>query len=527
MQKNNLSITVFTLLFIAACGGGGGGGSAPAPEPSPTASLSSSSSSVLLDTVISLTWSSTNSTSCSASGAWSGSKAISGSEDVTIATPGNNQFTITCSGAGGSQAASVTVEGYRNTDGVSVDGYIRQAEIFIDTNDSYTADSGEDTTTSDNDGKFTIKYSDGNLISLGGTDLDSGNALDNLLIVHKLTGHSDFKAVTPVTSVAAFMTDPALVNAALGIDASLDIAIVDPVAGKGDGGINDYLYEKGNQLTVLAYALQNITNNLNTTTETTQDYFKAIAEETDTEYAATTLKVDIETEAFITKVIDNIISAKALTVAEEARTNLISALSSVMPVIEVKSSDTLSTAVFDFATSTLQTDAQALANGTATAEIISSYQSDVLNYIATDQDVDADELAPEITAIADEVTLDEDESLDINPLSNDSYLTSAPISVAASSGASGVTSVSNNIVTYAPDADFNGTDAFDYTITQGDKTSSANVVVTVNAVNDAPTFNNLLSTYSVAENQTAITTCLLYTSPSPRDVEESRMPSSA
>jgi len=68
------------------------------------------------------------------------------------------------------------------------------------------------------------------------------------------------------------------------------------------------------------------------------------------------------------------------------------------------------------------------------------------------------------------------------------------------------TSVSNNIVTYAPDADFNGSDAFDYTITQGDKTSSANVAITVNAVNDAPTFDNLLSTYSVAENQTAITT---------------------
>ena len=171
---------------------------------------------------------------------------------------------MSCTGAGGSASASVIVEGYRNTEGITVDGYIRQADIFIDTNNSYTADSGEDTTTSDNDGKFTIKYSDGNLISLGGTDLDSGNALDNLLIVHKLTGHSDFKAVTPVTSVAAFMADATLVNAALGIDASLDIAIVDPVAGKGDGGINDYLYEKGNQLTVLAYALQNITNNLNT-----------------------------------------------------------------------------------------------------------------------------------------------------------------------------------------------------------------------------------------------------------------------
>ena len=302
------------------------------------------------------------------------------------------------------------------------------------------------------------------------------------------------------------MADPTLVNNSLGIDASLDIATFDPVAGKGDGGINDYLYEKGNQLTVLAYALQNITNNLNTTTDTTQDYFKAIAEELDTEYAATETRIDIETEAFITKVIDNIIAAKTLTVAEEARTNLIAALASVMPVIEVKSSDTLSTAVFDFATSTLQTDAQALANGTATAEIISSYQSDVLNYIATDQDVDADELAPEISAIADEATLDEDGNVDVSPLNNDSYLTSAPISVAAANGASGVTSVSNNIVTYSPDADFNGSDVFDYTITQGDKTSSANVAVTVNAVNDAPTFDNLLSTYSVLENQTAITT---------------------
>ena len=40
-------------------------------------------------------------------------------------------------------------------------------------------------------------------------------------------------------------------------------------------------------LTVLAYALQNITNNLNTTTETTQDYFKAITEEIEKEYTET------------------------------------------------------------------------------------------------------------------------------------------------------------------------------------------------------------------------------------------------
>ena len=43
------------------------------------------------------------------------------------------------------------------------------------------------------------------LVSIGGTDLDSQTLLDNLLITHKLDGFSDFKAITPVTSVDAFL----------------------------------------------------------------------------------------------------------------------------------------------------------------------------------------------------------------------------------------------------------------------------------------------------------------------------------
>ena len=46
---------------------------------------------------------------------------------VTITTAGNNSFSISCTGDGGSGSASVTVEGYRNTDGVVVDGYISGA----------------------------------------------------------------------------------------------------------------------------------------------------------------------------------------------------------------------------------------------------------------------------------------------------------------------------------------------------------------------------------------------------------------
>ena len=73
----------------------------------------------------------------------------------------------------------------------------------------------------------------------------------------------------------------------------------------------------------------------------------------------------------------------------------------VMPVIEVKSSDDLTTSVIRFAVSTLQTDIQAIANGTASAETVASYTEDVLTYIAEDQNIDADEIAPDISAIAD------------------------------------------------------------------------------------------------------------------------------
>jgi len=506
MHIKKTYLTVLAAILISGCGGGGGGGSPAAPvTPAPTVNLSADPISVLLTETSTLTWSSSNATSCSASGSWSGTKATSGSEAVTISTTGNNTFTLACTGAGGSRSASVTVEGYRNSNGVVVDGYISGADVFIDENDDWTKDSNENSTTSDNDGKFTIKYANGNLVSIGGTDLDSQTLLDNLLITHKLTGHTDFKAVTPVTSVAAFMADAANVNAALGIDSTIDVAIFDPVANKGDGGVNDYLYEKGNQLTVLAYALQNITNDLNTTTETTQDYFKAITEEIEKEFTETTTKVDIETEAFITKALDNVVAAKTLTITDEAKANTTKALSGVMPIIEVKSTNDLTTSVIRFAVSTLQTDIKAIANGTATVETVASYTTDVISYIATDQNIDANEITPDISAIADSASTSEDTAVDINVLANDSYLTSAPITLTTANGSNGSSAVTSNVITYTPNADFNGADTFSYTITQGDKTSSADVSISIEAVNDAPSID-VASTIQAAENQTAVAT---------------------
>lgn len=490
--------------IIVSCGGGGGGGGSPTPALLfPSITFSTSSSSVLIDGTTTLTWSSSNSTSCSAS--WTSQTSTSGTETITISNAGNNTFSISCIGEGGSSNKSLTVEGYRNTTGVIVDGYVTGANVFIDEDQNWTLDASESSTTSDNEGKFTIKYSNGYLVSLGGIDLDSQTALDNLLLTHKLTGHTDFKVVTPLTSVAAFMNDASNTNAALGIDSEINIATFDPVANKGDGGVNDFLYEKGNQLTVLAYALQNITNDLKTTTDSTQDYFKAISEEIEAEFTETSSKVDIETEAFIIKALDNIIAAKALTISDEAMTNTSKALSGVMPVIEVKSRNDLTTSVVRFAISTLQTDIKNIANGSASAETIASYKSDVLNYIAKDQDIDSNEITPDINAIADSVSTNEDTNISINVLANDSFISSSPYVLSALNGSHGLVEVSDNNIIYSPDSDFNGSDSFSYTITQGSKTSSGAVSVTVIATNDVPSIN-AASVYKVDENQTSVAT---------------------
>ena len=57
-----------------------------------------------------LTWNSTDASSCSASGSWSGSKATSGTETISVgAAIGSVSFTLSCSGNGGASSQSVTV----------------------------------------------------------------------------------------------------------------------------------------------------------------------------------------------------------------------------------------------------------------------------------------------------------------------------------------------------------------------------------------------------------------------------------
>jgi len=82
-----------------------GSGTAPA---TPAVSLSASSLTITAGSSSSLNWSSTNTSSCNASGGWSGAKAISGIQNIGPLSS-TTTYTLTCSGSNGSDSQSVTI----------------------------------------------------------------------------------------------------------------------------------------------------------------------------------------------------------------------------------------------------------------------------------------------------------------------------------------------------------------------------------------------------------------------------------
>ena len=112
----NIFLIILGATMLVACGGGGGSSApepaptpAPTPAPVPTASISANPTTLWVNESVTLTWSSTNATGCSASGEWSGDKGTSGEESLTVTTDGELTYSITCSSGSSSASADVVV----------------------------------------------------------------------------------------------------------------------------------------------------------------------------------------------------------------------------------------------------------------------------------------------------------------------------------------------------------------------------------------------------------------------------------
>ena len=102
-----------TATYTLTCSGAGGSTaksvtvSVAAASPAPTVSLSADPTSIQAGGSATIAWSSTNATSCAASGAWSGSRALSG--QTTMSPSSTSTYTLACSGTGGTASQSVTI----------------------------------------------------------------------------------------------------------------------------------------------------------------------------------------------------------------------------------------------------------------------------------------------------------------------------------------------------------------------------------------------------------------------------------
>lgn len=87
--------TALAVALLCSCSGGGGGGGDAVPAP--TVTLEFSPTSVPAGEAATLSWSSTDASSCAASGAWAGSEPVSGSLGVSQDQPGTYTYTLECS----------------------------------------------------------------------------------------------------------------------------------------------------------------------------------------------------------------------------------------------------------------------------------------------------------------------------------------------------------------------------------------------------------------------------------------------
>jgi len=514
----NHKIPLFiTLLFvIASCGGGGGGGgSSEPPVPGASITLSISDDQIYIGNSVTLTWSTSNASSCSASGSWAGSRALSGSETVTPDTEGQKSYTLTCSNsAGTSTSRTVSTNVIGNSQGVVIGAnYIASSDVILDINSNYQSDDGEPSTSTDSNGVFELPNDPQDIISFGGSDSTSGVNLSNLTLSHKASS-STSRVVSPLTSLDYANTGSSDINTLLNLESSIDIYSLDPVAEENTTTAANKYYEANAQIFVLAYSLQTFVNETNASTLDTKTFFEILYTNIQENFDSgiTNLSEFIETSTFIDAYIDDVLSTNNISLTSSVSDNISSSVSSdlksvvksVVEKISVRTDSAVTFAITNYATGTFLNDVKALANGTADSNRIALYSSNLNSLIASDQNIDESSLDQVLTLSDDSVSTDEDNSLDFSPLANDTIDVGNDyygLSVSISSPANGSASIneSNNIV-YTPNENYFGPDSLIYTVSVDGTSASANISIDVVSVNDPPTFKDFVSSSSIDEN---------------------------
>ena len=432
-----------------------------------------------------------------------------------------------CGGGGGGASSGASIGPTSSTGPVTIsgsvqDGYISGALVFIDTNANYVQDAGEITSTTNERGEFSLTYPSGApsgfLLSVGGIDLDSNIKDDNLIYVKKNFDSSNTNIISPLTSVASYLSNLEIFINILGFpssDGSLNYngsyESVEPVKYK-----SSKLYRVANRLSVLSKILRDITNDQKnfTSSDTKLDshiFFQLIAKRFEQNYSQFSVKLD--SVEFIEPLLLDLETDQNIQINNKS--NLSIAISNALSLIQhTDNKPDFSNKIITWANSEFLNDMKIEARANSIGSILDLYKNDIFNYVASSSAFNGSaygpsQIVPYLRSHSNAVTIDEDTQITIDVLANNEFMSSYyPYTLSIlEHPENGLASIVNNKILYTPNANFYGVDEINLTFTQNFVGTGDFVTITITPVNDAPEIGIALP-ITVNENQTTIKTLL-------------------
>ena len=412
-----------------------------------------------------------------------------------------------CGGGGGSSGTTNNL-GPVTISGSVQDGYISGASVFIDTNANYILDAGEKSATTNDRGEFSLFYENGLpsgfLVSVGGTDLDTGIADAELVFVKRVADISNTNLITPLSSIATYLSASSDLNKILGFSSSYEF--IHPATNK-----NSKYYQAANKLSVLAKILRSITNarkGFNNYELDTHIFFETIASRLAQNDLGQAIKID--ESVFLEQLLTDLEIKQSVQINNKSDVSI--AVSNALSLIQYKSDD-LTNKLLKWANETLPDEIVVGTQSSTNASYFDKFKNDIFNLVISSStfnglSYDANQLVPSLAVGADTFTINEDTVTTIDILANDDFMSSYPFTFSPDlTPVNGSSSLVNNRIVYTPDANFNGTETFSYSLTQNGHTKTGSVNIIITPVNDAPEIGIALP-ITVNENQTAIKTLL-------------------
>ncbi len=461
-----ITFVSLSFLFISCGGGGGGGGSSPAPVNNAPTLSSINNVTTQQGTVQNVTLNATdanNDTLTYSTTSSNSSVTLSISNNILTINPnsfvGDATITVTVKdskNATDSKSFTLTVNPTYTINGTVVDGYIENATVCFDANNNGTCDSGEKTTTTDENGKYTFTNLTStnpqmNFIAFGGTDTATNTPFESTIkrVVNTNESSTGTIFITPLTDIVSSefiknSTKNSVVLETLENNISKNLGIENDI--NADPTKNSDLFKKTQEI------------------EITKKLIRAISEKEDEILLSNSLSNEINSTPSTTVLsISNILEDFDSTVEEDKITFVENQLNTIVEDLKNSNSST---------TENIQKELEDQIKSVKTKIDNNEYKNPTNN-------------APTLLTISNTTTqkgVSKNITLNANDVDGDVLTYSA-----TSSNSSVTLSISNNILTINPNS-FIGTATINVTVRDSkNATDSKSFTLTVNQVNTAPT----------------------------------------